>query len=57
MGQGVAIENFQLPSYCHYFLDGDKKNLITTKGGCHMFWESFHRKVFKNMWYAPFFGD
>jgi hypothetical protein len=23
MGQGVTIENFQAPSYYHYFLEGD----------------------------------
>jgi hypothetical protein len=37
MGQGVVIENFQSPSYCHYFLDGDRIVLVTTEGGCHAF--------------------
>jgi hypothetical protein len=57
MGQGVVIENFQAPSYCHYFSDGDQIFLLTTKGGCNMFWENYGQEVFKNMWHAPFFGD
>jgi hypothetical protein len=33
MGQGVAIENFQSPSYHHYFSDGNQIVLVATKGG------------------------
>lgn len=54
MGQGFTIENFQSPSYSHYFSDGDWFFSFATKWGCHMFWESSRQKVFKNMWDALF---
>jgi hypothetical protein len=32
MGQGVVIENFQAPSYCHYFSDSDQFFYLPQKG-------------------------
>jgi hypothetical protein len=36
------------------FLDDDQFFSITTKGGCHMFLESFCQMILKNMRHAPF---
>jgi hypothetical protein len=39
--QDAAIEKFWSPSYRHYFWDGNQIVLVTTKGGCHIFLESY----------------
>jgi hypothetical protein len=47
MGQGVVTKRFWLPSYRHYFLDGDRIVLVTTKGGLSYFLESSCRELLK----------
>ncbi len=50
----MTIENFQLPSYCHYVLDGNQIFLLATKGESSCFWKAFVERFSKTFAMPPF---